>query len=102
MGAHTIESAQGRNVYLECPACYNKFPHVINTTTGDPRNIALIGHWDGWQPFSTSSNHSSGEIVALYGLIKAYYCVAIQYNYLISFSIFKGINNDNYHSRYVQ
>ena len=63
MGAHSIESVQGTNVSLECPACYSKFPHVVDTATGDPRNIALIGHWDGWQPFSTSSKHSSGETI---------------------------------------
>ena len=25
--------------------------HAPVYTKGDPRNIALIGHWDGWQPF---------------------------------------------------
>jgi hypothetical protein len=31
------------------------------TTGGDPRNIAYIGHWDGWQPFNNSS-HSCGTV----------------------------------------
>ena len=60
---YTIEEVQGTNVSLECPACYTKFSHSVTITTGDPRNIALIGHWDGWQPFSTSSKHSSGEVL---------------------------------------
>ena len=32
---------------------------------GDPRNVALIGHWDGWQPFSTSIKHSCGMLKIL-------------------------------------
>jgi len=33
-------------------------PKFVN---GDPRNIGLIGHWDGWQPgFGHVSSHSSG------------------------------------------
>eukprot|EP00731_Ephydatia_muelleri_P035237 Em0107g9a len=43
-----------------CPNC--KFEHKPKVTSGDPRNIALIGHWDGWQPFSTSCKHSCGAI----------------------------------------
>ena len=62
---YTIEEVEGTNVSLECPACYTKFSHCVNVTAGDPRNIALIGHWDGWQPFSTSSKHSSGKGITL-------------------------------------
>ena len=51
-------------IELECSVCYNKFQHIIKRAKGDPRNIALIGHYDGWQPFSTSSKHSSGEVHA--------------------------------------
>ena len=46
---------------VECPHCYHKFVHQPQYTKGDPRNIALIGHWDGWQPFSTSIKHSCGN-----------------------------------------
>ena len=35
--------------------CFNKFNYHVKVASGDPRNIALIGHWDGWQPFSTSA-----------------------------------------------
>lgn len=47
-----------------CSKCgtinYTSFDHVPKYTSGDPRNNALIGHWDGWQPFSTSLKHSCG------------------------------------------
>ena len=49
-------------VPVECPACFHMFSHCVKTANGDPRNIALIGHWDGWQPFSSSGKHSSGNI----------------------------------------
>ncbi len=42
-------------VHLACPTY-----HFLPTTTGDPRNIVLIGHWDGWQPFNSSGRHYSG------------------------------------------
>ena len=48
-------------VSMECTNCCNCFNHLPKSTRGDPRNIALIGHWDGWQPFSTSSKHSCGK-----------------------------------------
>ena len=37
-----------------CPHCFSVFNHSPRYTNGDPRNLALIGHWDGWQPFSSS------------------------------------------------
>ena len=46
---------------LECQQCSNKFDYCVKVASGDPRNIALIGHWDAWQPFSTSAKHSSGN-----------------------------------------
>lgn len=63
---YNVETVQGTNISLECSACYIKHSHSVMTTTGDPRNIALIGHWNGWQPFLTSSKHSSGEISCMY------------------------------------
>ena len=47
-------------VHLVCPHCYCDIRHTLKYASGDPRNIALIGHWDGWQPFSTSLRHSCG------------------------------------------
>ena len=39
---------------VECQSCFEMFNHFIKTTHGSPLNLALIGHWDGWQPFGTS------------------------------------------------
>ncbi len=39
---------------VECQCCFEVFNHFIKTTHGSPLNLALIGHWDGWQPFGTS------------------------------------------------
>jgi len=50
------------SVEIECPICHYCFSYSPCYTVGDPRNIALIGHWDGWQPFSTSIKHSCGKI----------------------------------------
>lgn len=55
------QHADGLQITLECLECHTKFSDTVKTTTGDPRNIVLIGHWDGWQPFSTSSKHSCGK-----------------------------------------
>ena len=48
-------------VQVEWPHCYSQFRHCPQYVAGDPRNIALIGHWDGWQPFSTTAKHSCGK-----------------------------------------
>ena len=49
-------------IVIECPHCYAQFEHSPQYASGDPRNIALIGHWDGWQPVSTSAKHSCGKV----------------------------------------
>lgn len=51
------------DVQIKCPYCATQFHHCLRYTRGDPRNIALIGHWDGWQPFSTSTKRSCGKVV---------------------------------------
>eukprot|EP00731_Ephydatia_muelleri_P032750 Em0024g294a len=57
-----IEEHYECSISIQCPNCYLRFEHKPNVTSGGPRNIALIGHWDGWQPFSTSCKHSCGAI----------------------------------------
>ena len=49
-------------VMIVCPHCYHKFSHSPQYARGDPRNLALIGHWDGRQPFSSSNKHSCGKV----------------------------------------
>ncbi len=44
----------GREKRVECPECFNIFEDTIKFTNGNPLNLALIGHWDGWQPFGYS------------------------------------------------
>ncbi|XP_031549912.1 uncharacterized protein LOC116287378 [Actinia tenebrosa] len=45
-----------------CSECGFRQVHTSIYTYGDPRNIALIGHWDGWQPFGASGRHSCGAV----------------------------------------
>ena len=54
---------EGTEINVKCPNCFHLFKHALQFTKGDPRNIALIGHWDGWQPFSSSVRHSCGKQV---------------------------------------
>lgn len=38
------------NLCIECPQCGCNSTIESQYAHGDPRNIGLIGHWDGWQP----------------------------------------------------
>lgn len=42
----------------ECGTVQNCHKQYVN---GDPRNIVLMGHWDGWLPFQGSKNHGCGR-----------------------------------------
>lgn len=46
---------------ISCNECHHNFKHVLRYTRGDPRNIALIGHWDGFRPFRSTGKHGCGE-----------------------------------------
>ena len=61
-GRCTGQVIEGTALSVECPHCFGEFIHHPMYTHGDPKNIALIGHWDGWQPFSTSARHSCGKL----------------------------------------
>jgi len=56
-----IDGSVGCITLIKCPQCHNKFQHCVESANGDPRKIALIGHWDGWLPFSGSVKHTSGQ-----------------------------------------
>jgi len=58
--------SEGSQLIIECPYCYSQFNHTPRFAKGDPRNIALLGHWDGFQPFNTSPKHSCGMIYIVY------------------------------------
>ena len=64
------EAASSNACTIRCPyCCYTAFPHQVKYATGDPRNIALVGHWDGWKPFSTSAKHSCGTYVYVHNIM---------------------------------
>lgn len=44
---------------VTCDECHHLFSFQVKSAQGDPRNIALLGHRDGFQPFG-SSNRSTG------------------------------------------
>ena len=46
---------------VECPECLETYQHTMKFANGNPLNLALIGHWDGWQPFG-SSLRSCGSV----------------------------------------
>lgn len=60
---HQSQNSTLQHVNVTCPFCHTSFAHLPQYAYGDPRNIALIGHWDGWQPFSTSIKHSCGMFI---------------------------------------
>ena len=64
-----------QQVIVTCPHCHTSFEHLPQYAYGDPRNLALIGHWDGWQPFSTSIKHSCGMYSII--LLKIIYLISI-------------------------
>lgn len=62
--AEEIESSSfdGHNFTVICSECGSKNSCSGEKAVGNPRNIALIGHWDGWYPFQSKSSHSCGAI----------------------------------------
>lgn len=65
----TTEQTTALNI--KCVYCYGTFSYCPKYAYGDPRNIAFIGHWDGWQPFSTSVKHGCGRCTRIYNLMHA-------------------------------
>lgn len=55
---------------LECPECLHEYAHKAEVTRGSPLNLALIGHWDGWQPFSTSGKSCGSLEVSIGNMYK--------------------------------
>ncbi len=61
------ESEQNGDGYnVKCSECGTMQDHMPCFTNGNPRNIALIGHWDGWQPFGYPGSHSCGKYIFFY------------------------------------
>lgn len=62
-GATIPERHQPEIKELKCPLCKKKNSITPRSTSGDPRNIALILHYDGWSPKARggTSKHKSGK-----------------------------------------
>jgi len=65
---------------VQCEECGTKENYQAQFVRGEPRNIALIGHWDGWQPFGAPGQHSCGKF--LFKLTVCMYCTR---DFLIQF-----------------
>ena len=52
----------GQSYMVICLECGSKNTCKGEKAKGNPRNIALIGHQDGWYPFPSKANHSCGAI----------------------------------------
>lgn len=82
-------------VEIECPYCFNIFRHIPKYANG-PRNIAYIGHWDGWSPFRSS--HKSGAIeVTIATMLKQERC-SVREVYVLGFVPANRVPNDNPHA----
>ena len=80
-----IFSFDGHNHTVFSSKCGSKNTYGGEKARGDPRNIALIGHWDGWYPFQCKSSHSCGAIeVSVLHLSKAD-CCCIDQVYVVGF-----------------
>ena len=60
---------------VQCEECGDQTYHLPKFARGEPRNIALIGHWDGWQPFGLPGQHSCGECVEKASIISSTICM---------------------------
>ena len=49
-------------ITIVCTCCAQKFTFTPEWMTGDPRNQAIIAHYDGWNPNNTSSRNSIASL----------------------------------------
>ena len=56
--------------FVDCPECFETFPFEIKTANGSHGNLALIGHWDGWQPFRTTFRRCGSFEVSIANMCK--------------------------------
>ena len=55
---------------VTCPKCLETLNHTIQLAHGCPLNLALIGHWYGWQPFGTSHKACGSIEVSIANMTK--------------------------------
>lgn len=58
------------NSLVDCPNCLESFTYKLKTAKGCPLNLALIGHWDAWQPFRTSKRSCGSFEVSIANMYK--------------------------------
>ena len=78
---------------VNCPECLETFPFKIRTARGSSLNLALIGHWDTWQPFRTSYRSCGSieiSIANMYKRDRAH----VEEVYVVGFVPFTTIPND--------
>jgi len=84
---HIVNSPDNGNPHckiVECPACFEPFEHSVEMAKGSPLNIALIGHFDGWQPFGSSYRGSGSFEIAIANLKKSERC-KVEEVYVVGF-----------------
>ena len=73
ISAITIDEIVGgcgsNHIKLRYSECRTRFDHDVQKAKGDPRNIVLLGYWDGWQPFSLTGKDSLGMYTYMLALI---------------------------------
>ena len=64
ISAQDIEGSphDGRSYTVTCSDCGSVNTCKGEKAKGDPRNMALMGRWDGWYPFHSKSSHCCGAI----------------------------------------
>ena len=64
ISAETISGSPNEDgcVTITCSSCYHTFDYVVRRARGDPRNIAFVGHWDGFEMSQSARGHGCGTI----------------------------------------
>ena len=68
---HSCSKDENGMSLVNCPECFETFLFKIKTTCGSPLNLALIGHWDAWQPFQTSFRSCGSIEISIANMYKA-------------------------------
>ena len=69
---------------VACPECFETFHLSIEMAKGSPLNLALIAHWDGWQPFGTSFRGCGSFEVSITNMTKRDRCY-VEEVYVVGF-----------------
>lgn len=67
-----IDNTRNGILQIVCGDCREQNEIRPTYATGDPRNIAFIGHWDGWLPFKTAAHSCGNDVLAWYLVVAAW------------------------------